>query len=70
MPLSSIPTTWMLLKPNDLNQHGTSQVATSPSSSQNQVVTQTAQPIVNHVTIHSHVQHAVNTAVTNHPTHS
>ena len=35
VPLSPIPTTWTLLKPNGLNQHGRSQFATSPSSSRN-----------------------------------
>ena len=70
LPLSSIPTTWTLLKPNDLNQHETSQVATSPSSSRNRVVTQNAKPIVNPVTFHSPVQHGVNTVVINYPTHS
>ena len=70
MPKSSIPTTWAFLGPNDLNQHSTSQVATSPSISRNQVVTQIAQPVVIPVTVHSPVQHSVNTIVTNIPTHS
>ena len=35
VPQSSIPTTWALLRPNDLNQHSTSQVPTSSSSSRN-----------------------------------
>ena len=70
VPQSSIPTTWALLRPNDLNQHSTSQVSTLPSSSRNQVVTQTTQPMVNLVIVHSPIQHAVNIVVTNLPTHS
>ena len=30
---TSIPASWVLLQPNDLNQHNTSQISTSPSSS-------------------------------------
>lgn len=65
IPQSPIPITWVFLWPNDLNKHGTNQVATSPSSSRNWVVTQTAQPTVNPMIVHSPVQHAVNTFGTN-----
>ena len=70
LPQTSIASTWALLQPNDLNQHSTSQVVTSPSSSRNRVVTPTDQPVVNLVTIHSPIQQAVNTVVTNLPSQS
>lgn len=63
-------TTWVLLRPNDLEKHNISQVATSPSTSRNQVVTQTSQSVVNPMIIHSPIQHVVNIVVTNLLTHS
>ena len=53
-----------------MNQRSISQVTTSPSSSRNGVVTQTAQPMVNPVIVHSPIQHMVNIVVANIPTHS
>ena len=50
-----------LLRPDNLKLHGTSQVPTPSLSVRNRIVTQDAQPMMNLVTTHSPVQHAMNT---------
>ena len=70
IPQTFIPTSWELLQPNDFNQHSSSLVATSPSSSRNQFFTQNVQPMVNLVIVHSLAQHVASTIVTNLPTYS
>lgn len=64
---SNIPPPLILTRPIDLTQHGTSQVQTSSLSIRNQVITHPSQPVMNPITIHSPVQHVVNTIGTQHP---
>ena len=64
---SNIPPPSTLTRSTDLTQHGTNQVQTSLSSIRNWVITQSSQLVMNPITIHSPIQHAVNTIGTQHP---
>ena len=66
----NVPTPSTLLRLADLSQHGTIWVPILSSSIRNQVVTQTAQPMMNPITIHSPAEHVVNIIVNQHSTSS
>ena len=68
--LLNIPAPSTFVRPADLSQHGTSQTPTPSLNVRNRVVTQVAQPMMNPVTPHSLVQHAVNTIGTQHSSSS
>ena len=63
---SNIPTPWTFLRPIDLTQHGKRQVSTLSPSIRNRFITLPYQPMMSPVTIHSPIQHAMNTIGTQH----